>query len=361
MVVSFLAVASGEGGSTVNVGFWLYYQKNDATLMAIQLARRLGELGYDVEFYPADRAQAVHPFWDRCLHRGRLNFYDWLKKYRPSYVIFGKAPPPEYVQATQNAGARAYVLGLWDEIGQEDLPALNVATRVVSPSRAAQQLLAEQLELTNVVYVPWDPGVPITHDDRHVDPAHVGLYWPITGGQCFRQEPEVISLLCRVARKLPQLCLTVTYSSSLGAGAAKELKKLTAAAGGRVELLKNLSWEKEQLLYGHHDLTAWPTVVEGVGLVGLSSVYMGTPVIAFDHPLVGEIIKDGRNGLLVPCELGYNWLKVPYVEPNYDTFEANLVELLQDTDRLEHLRETATHGLSQRREMHTALVDELFT
>ncbi|NIN63605.1 MAG: hypothetical protein GTO63_02585, partial [Anaerolineae bacterium] len=58
--------------------------------------------------------------------------------------------------------------------------------------------------------------------------------------------------------------------------------------------------DRQELIFGHHDLTLWPTLVESAALVGLTSLSMGAPVIAFDHPVVGDVIKDGRNGVLIP-------------------------------------------------------------
>ena len=58
------------------------------------------------------------------------------------------------------------------------------------------------------------------------------------------------------------------------------------------------------LLYGAHDLVLWPAEIEGFGLVGIESLYMGTPVIAYDMPPMSDIIIDGVNGMLVPCDTG---------------------------------------------------------
>ena len=56
------------------------------------------------------------------------------------------------------------------------------------------------------------------------------------------------------------------------------------------------------MLYGDHDLVLWPAEIEGFGLVGIESLYMGTPVIAYDIPPISGIITDGVNGMLVPCK-----------------------------------------------------------
>jgi glycosyltransferase involved in cell wall biosynthesis len=345
----------------VNVGFHIRYERSDATYMVFQMARRVLELGFDVEILPVETPQVVHPHWDKyVLKSNRTTYWDWVKRGHLSYVIFNEVPRVEWLQAAMAEGLKCYLLCFWENIREEDIPVLPVFTNVICPSRNVQRLLVDRLNLTNSMYIPWDPGVPITHEDRLVDAERIGVFWPLSDSQCYHQEFDMVPIVSDVMRACPQMYLTVTYSSNMPETGVKTLKNLYNLADGRAELMKNLSWEKEQLLFGKHDLTIWPTRMENVGLVGLSSVYMGTPVMTFDHPLVGEFIRDGRNGLLVPCELRYNFLGVPYVEADYRVFANALVNLVRDPEKIDQLRETVTHGLAARRETHRSTLDDLF-
>jgi glycosyltransferase involved in cell wall biosynthesis len=344
----------------MNAGLVLYYQKTDATCMALGLAKRLQELGYSIEILSRDKPQPITATWDRHVRHGKVHYQDWLKKLKPSFLIFGEPPTSELVQTARSEGCICYLTCLWEELTKDDAATLHLFDKLICPSRNAQKLLQEKLELNNTVYVPWDPGIPITRRHHPVDSHHIGIYWPITGSQCFHQEPDAIRAVEAAMRHNEALYLTVSYASSMPSSAVKELRQLAADFDDRVELLKNLSWDKEQLLYGRHDLTIWPSLIEGIGLVGLSSIYMGSPVLAFDHPLVGEIIRDGRNGLLVPCNLNYNWLRVPYVVADYKAFGEKLSQVTGDPLRLVQLRESVTHGLLQRRETYNSILGELF-
>jgi glycosyltransferase involved in cell wall biosynthesis len=74
------------------------------------------------------------------------------------------------------------------------------------------------------------------------------------------------------------------------------------------------------LLYGYSDIVLWPAEIEGFGLVGIESIYMGTPVVAYDIPPMSNIITNGVNGMLVPCDDGGSKGGVMYAEPNPSEF-----------------------------------------
>src|SRR4029077_3068891 len=162
--------------------------------------------------------------------------------------------------------------------------------------------------------------------------------------------PKFVPVMENVLQKCPNTWLTIAYSSLLPATGVKELRNLAHSAEGRVELVRNTSWEKHMLLYGRHDLTVWPSLIESTGMVGLCSLAMGTPVIAFDHPAIGEIIRNGKNGELVPCELKSNWLGVPYVESDYSAFGKQLIALINSFQRIIQMREWTSTGLKDRQE-----------
>jgi hypothetical protein len=345
----------------VNVGFVLYWQRGDAARMVTRLAGRLHALGHDVFIYGRDKPQPVDAFWDRYVTGPPHRYTTWLRKHQPAYVVFGEPPAPEEVQQAMAAKATTYLLCLVTDLAEDNLGALGLLHRIICPSRYAQRLLGKLFALENAYYLPWDPGVPITRDARLVDPARVGIYWPAASGSALRQGPEVAREVWLALAERASAYLTVGYSAAMPAATTRELRKLAAGAGGRFELVKDPAPDKEQLLFGRHDVTAWPTVAEGAGLAGLTSVYMGTPVVAFDHPVVAETVKDGRSGVLVPCELGYNSLGVPTAVPDYAAFGAALAELVAHPDYLDGLRGGTGEGLARRRENFLAAVDDLFS
>jgi hypothetical protein len=333
----------------MKIGFRIPYQKCDATYAALQVAKIATDLGLSVEIMPKDRATPVLPAFDRLVLRNtKLSYDEWLKT-GFSHIVFTDAPSAAEVDAAREAKIKTLLIVVWDVLGEEDAKTLPLFNNVVCPAQCVQKLLKYKLNLKNISHVQWDPGIPITHDPRRVQQGKVAVLWSIENCQSIRQEPTILPVIEDFLRQCPEVWLTVTYSGIVPQGSVRELRRMATSAAGRVELLKNVSWDRQQLLYGSHDLTVWPSVAEGVGLTGLCSVYMGTPVLAFDHPVIGEFINEGKNGILVPCDLKYNWLEVPYVDPDYFKFGELLSRTVRQVDYLTELRESVTNGLNRRR------------
>ena len=60
--------------------------------------------------------------------------------------------------------------------------------------------------------------------------------------------------------------------------------------------------------------------------------------------MIGEIIKDGQNGLLAPCELQYNWLGVPTVQENQEAFTSLVMKAIRTPVLLDQLRQRTGEG-----------------
>jgi glycosyltransferase involved in cell wall biosynthesis len=346
----------------MKIGFRLKYQKSDGAFVAFRVADLVQGLGYDVEFSSTLRKTAnVHPGWDRYLNRNaKLDYYRWVQSGMSHVFFIGTASGPE-IMAAKKSKVKTILIALWDEIEQSDVPALRLLDDIICPNNKTLQLLKLKENLENLHHVPWDPGVPLTQENRELDPQRLGLIWPLDGSQSTHQEPKFLPIAETILKQCPNVWMTITYSSLMPAQGVKELRRLYQSGDGRVELVRNPSWDKHQLLFGQHDITIWPTLIESVGLIGLCSLYMGTPVFAFDHPVVGEMVKDGKSGILVPCELQPNWLGVPFVKPDYQEFGQYLIKTAQDTKTLNELRGWTFVGLKERREVFNTRMGKILT
>lgn len=342
----------------MKVGLRSPYQRCDATFIALRVARVAQEMGYAVEIMPRDKpASSLFPNWDRVVLRNpKLDYLQWLES-GMSYLIYTEPPVKEELTACARLGIRTIYLALWDHITEADAKILHHFTRVVCPARCCKKLIVDRLGLSNVMACVWDPGTPVTQDLREVDPGRVGVLWPVGGDLSISFLGSFETFL----KKCLHVWATIVYTSDLAAGTVRELRRLSLAMDGRLELIKDPLWDRLQIIYGRHDLTIWPVTSESLGLVGLCSIHMGTPVLAFDHPLIGEIVADGKNGILVPCNLKYNWLEVPSVDPDYSLFGEHLARTAADAPLLTHLRRTTTNGLYRRRKQFQAFWQGMFS
>lgn len=344
----------------MTIGFRLRYQKSDDTIVAFRIAEFVQNLGYDVSFISTQKAANVHTVWDKYLHReAKIDYYRWTTLMSHIYYI-GYVHGGEVI-AAKKAGAKTILVCLWDEIEHDQVDALELFDTIICPNHKTYQLLKQRLSLENLEHIPWDPGVPLTQEQREINPDRMGFIWPLDGSQSVHQEPKFLHTIETVLKKCPNVWMTVTYSSTMANQGVKELRRLYQVGDGKIELVRNPTWDRHQLLFGHHDLTIWPTLIENVGLIGLSSLYMGVPVLAFDHPVIGEMIKDGRSGILIPCELRSNWFNVPYVKPDYQQFGQAIIKISQDAKKLSDMRGWTVIGLKERREIFNTRMARLLS
>jgi glycosyltransferase involved in cell wall biosynthesis len=83
--------------------------------------------------------------------------------------------------------------------------------------------------------------------------------------------------------------------------ASDEVRAAFRSLGDQVRFLGALHDEELPPVYAAADLYVWPAVNEAFGMAMLEAQATGLPVIAGQVGGVGEIVADGRTGLLVPA------------------------------------------------------------
>jgi glycosyltransferase involved in cell wall biosynthesis len=343
----------------VAVGIYSQYQKCDATLLTLRVASHCRLSGYSVEYLPLRSVEPVHPEWDRTAYRhGDLSYHSWIGR-KLSHIFWTEAPSPEYLRASRAFGSKNILLVEWESLDKSSLPSYKLFDRLVCPSWATATLVADKLKLKNICYVPWDSGLAQVASPTPRDYGQVKLFWSLWGSQAERQSPEILDVFDKLLAAYPGVRLTVSYSvGSLARQIEDALGKLRTRYDGKVLLSKDKSLEQQLLTIPSHDLVVWPSLIESAGLLGLQSLSMGVPVFAFNYPLFHEFLKDGRNAILVPCELNYNRLGVPYIDPSaYRVFGLQLAEVVQKPVVLRRLRDNTISGLSDRREKFSRALD----
>lgn len=339
----------------MKVGFSLDYGKNDATQMCLHVAQVALDLGCDVEFFPRERPCTVHPFWDRfVLREKRGRFDEWLTTGGLDRLIYTNVPLERELKQVKDNHIDVLLLVLWDLLKEQDLDCLGYFDQAVCPGKSSLKLLSQKTGLPNLCIIPWDTGVPITFEPRRVTGDRIGVIWPLEWQQAKRQEEKVTGSIEQLLEFCENVWLTVTYSNNITSDLLRDLRRMVTYGDGRVELLRSVSLDKQELLFGHHDLTIWPSLSESAALVALTSLSMGTPVISFDHPVAADAIKDGRNGVLVQCEIESVGIGVTKVKPDYPLFGRQLTDLARDVPFLDHLRQNSINGLRERREVFTS-------
>jgi glycosyltransferase involved in cell wall biosynthesis len=124
--------------------------------------------------------------------------------------------------------------------------------------------------------------------------------------------------------------LTVFCNDRLDEEWAGELAELAKPANGRLAILRDVSLAGQVVAAAAHDLLLWPSLQESFGWPAVLAATAGVPCVAYDQPVVAEIVKDDRNGVLIGCDLTFSEAGAPTVVSDSPRFFGDVMDLLLD-------------------------------
>lgn len=332
----------------MELGICTRYGRHEAAFAALRLADVAAAAGLDVSIYTmTPEFVSLGSRWDhRVIRASHVKFTDWVS--RQSHVLWTTTPHLEQMEWVRDQGKRTIALVSWHEVTTFDIMVLAEMQHLICPTRACFDLLRHS-EFHNLVCMPWDAGLPLHIKHRNHDPRKPKLLLPLWDGNARRTEMTVMHVMQRVMQRHPDATLTIAYnSSSICSAGKRKLCELRHLHPDRVQCIKSPHPRDRPLLFQAHDLTIWPTHYESLGLVGLQSIEMGTPVIAFNFQPINEILAPS-NSISVSCAEITNDIGVPKAVPDYDLFDELLHCALRDTEFIRHLQREVLHGVPERR------------
>lgn len=346
----------------MRIGIVQQYRRHDSVYASMRLGDFVGRLGHEVAVYshgPTRRVPNLHHDWDdRVVSERAQGFDTFLSKCH--VVVFPEAPTPDAVARANRQGAKTVCLAPWDCLPPGSGEAFRICDQVVCPAEAQADLVREYFQLENVLYVPWDCGLPITRKaGEDVSSERARVLFPLHCTLPQRTTPELLAVaVMEVVEACPWVDATVTITpKSMAAHSLSNVRRVLVppSKGGTVTVLEDASgWSRTPLVYGRHDLVVSASEIMGFGMVILESLCMGTPVVAYDVPPNSEVLKQGVNGVLVPCDLAFNDRLVPFARADWAGLRQVVVNLLNTRTGIADLRRNSRLNLQSRRERFVA-------
>lgn len=290
----------------MKIGFDVQYKPHDAVYAALRLSDSLRSMGYETTLFSTKRKSHVYGCeWDSMVVTpNEMSYARWLKGI--THIIWPVPPTKESVQAV-GKNIVTIALAPWDCLPGYTKKSFKMCAHTVAPCADVAKLLKKEYGLSNVSTMAWDSPLPVTRKMINgVNVKNPKVLVPLHASQGLRCDLDsLFDILTGVSARCPHASITVSYSPKcMSWNVLKEIRHFLHKNKKMTSVVDVSTCVSSLLLYGSHDLVLWPAEIEGFGLVGIESLYMGTPVIAYDMPPMSDIIIDGINGMLVPCDTG---------------------------------------------------------
>lgn len=338
----------------MQVGISTRYCFHEATYAALRIAELAQHLGHDVRLDSVNNPPKLNCAWDKRVSSQKyLELHAWA-----NIMVFTHVPSIKEVNFWRRGSARLVLVPMWNEFRSDNRKPLGKIHHVVVPHRAG--LNVGDRWSREWAAVPWDNGIPITRKTELRVPGEVHVAVAMFDDSAAYVDLTLFDELARLLKTCPQLHITVAYCSSrVKTLAANRMRGLAAAFAPRCKLLRGLAIRDRPLFYAKHDLTLWPTPVTDIGCVGLDSLAMGTPVVAWKCPPIDEIVRPD-NGRLVDCEVNYSTLGVPASDCNCYRLGLALQQLVVEPAMILALQKHTAVQLETRRREFVRFWAKLF-
>jgi len=344
--------------SISRLGICTRYGLHEATYAAMRVARWFESRGGAASLFAP---QPTCPRYDlptayQPLSPPQTLFTKWARGH--DAVLWTHVPQIEQLLWTSSQGIKTVILALWAEISGMDTAALRAADCVLCPFALMTDLL-HRCGVKRAVTIPWDTGDPLVQPCGSADIVRVLL--PIYDGNVHRIERTALMVLGRAVARFPYVTASLFYSaSSASPDALRCWRDYRRMFPEQIFAFSGIGPAYRPAVFQQYDLVFWPTQFESIGLVGLTAVAAGAPVLAFDFPGTRECLNR-HNSLLSPTRSRHGSNGMPVVnDPDYVAIEAGLHELLRNRSLLSSLRQSVLRGAVSRRRLFEDVLVKVF-
>jgi hypothetical protein len=289
----------------MKIGIYTPYDFGETTAAAIRLAEVAQYLSYPVTMLtPRKHELTVNPFWDRRVRvarHGRLGhtrIMDWTFDSHVC-VWFGC-----YVKAFQVAmgmkhGTVHVLVPGCGSLMPEQIAMARAFHHVVCPS--LQGAISVGLHTQNAQFIRWTSGIKSIDKEKARVDGRISVAVTPDADLMRRRGYELMHVLEQLLQ-LNGISFTVVLSDRPSKRDHERLEFMRKRHPGRFQVRVCLSTLHLKLLINDHDWLLVPSLSSRFGLPAQYALACHVPVVAWDVDPFDEMIEDGHNGYLIPCE-----------------------------------------------------------
>lgn len=333
----------------MSIGIYTHYAHCDQAYFAVRLVDFLRTLGEPFDIYSDNSPGKLKLPYDTVVKYKKIcSFTDWVK--HRSVVVWTHVPRVEQIDYARRRGVRTIVVPMWQEMAPPFKKALKHADHVVALGRDSQELFTDIYKIGHLVMIPFDTGLPITRKENWVNQRQIRLFLPWFDRNARCSSSQFLGMLGFIMERMPEAHMTVAVNSSrFGPAVAKFFTRLGSRCDGRVKLVRGIPLIRRPSLYAAADLTVWPGECDNYGLVGLTSLACGTPVLTLAVAPQTDYLHQDVNAALVKTKLDYDDNGVPHAVPNYEKFAAAMQDLIAEPHHINAMQKKVSYNLAARR------------
>ena len=302
------------------LGICTNYYKNELAYAAIHVADKAINNGIPADIYSANVIKPGTCYrWNHKVisSKSTATFFKWILNV--THLLWTTPPPAEDIEWANSRGIETWILASWDNLLPKHREAMSLTSKIITPYDCVSKAIQRKWHLNEILIQTskksgarrprklklsefmWDVPLPISTKKDLVNPPNIKLLFPLFDSQEKRVSEGFLFVLNEVLKKTENTEITLALNSKSELMPLPLLANIKKDYGDRVTIIKNIKYKQRYSLYASNDLTVWGAMNEGLALVGLNSLCMGTPVIAWDIDPQAEYLHDDINAVLVPC------------------------------------------------------------
>lgn len=295
----------------MRIGIYVGWNCQEAAYMAGQLADRAALLGHAVSILSSQPLQTpVYERWDHEVEAPGRDFKAWAKAQR-TIVWFEICP--EKLRLARAAGCRNVLVLLWHRISPAEVPLLAEFANVVCPSKSCVEHAVRSYPHARYTLTEWDPGTPYATPVPHDEPHKV--FVPLDGQSARRYGPMILHAIRIVMARSPGLNFTLGRAGHWSRATVQAAGEAMRETPKRVVTFRRRGWQEWVGELAKHDWLFNPVLQDNACLTTTAAAYLRIPIVAFDVPPATDLLRDGKNAMLVRCELQETAWGVPTAVP----------------------------------------------